>query len=170
MQRLVECIYITSAGLAGLFLVGVLGMVMAGILGRIFGFYLPGSDAYAGYCMAASGFLALAPTLRHGGHIRVEIVLQCLPERHRRTWERGCALVAFGMAVFLAFFSVRLAYQSYLFHDVSQGADATPLWIPQIGMALGSITLAVAFLDLFIAPFVKRSETVEALDGSVIVD
>jgi hypothetical protein len=36
---------------------------------------------------------------------------------------------------------------SHLTHDTSQGADATPLWVPQIGMALGCIGLAVAFAD-----------------------
>ena len=36
---------------------------------------------------------------------------------------------------------------SHEFNDISQGVDATPLWIPQIGMAVGAVVLAVAFLD-----------------------
>jgi hypothetical protein len=47
----------------------------------------------------------------------------------------------------LAFYSVRLVWQSYDFHDVSQGNDATPMWIPQVGMALGCIVLLVAMAD-----------------------
>ena len=27
------------------------------------------------------------------------------------------------------------------------GVDATPLWIPQLGMAAGAVVLAIAFLD-----------------------
>jgi len=42
---------------------------------------------------------------------------------------------------------VRLAWQSWKLNDVSQGTDATPLWIPQIGMALGAVVLLVAMLD-----------------------
>jgi hypothetical protein len=37
----------------------------------------------------------------------------------------------------LAYYSCHLVWVSHLTHDMSQGADATPLWIPQIGMALG---------------------------------
>jgi TRAP-type C4-dicarboxylate transport system permease small subunit len=47
----------------------------------------------------------------------------------------------------LALYSARLVWQSWAFHDISQGNDATPLWIPQIGMALGAVILLVAMLD-----------------------
>jgi len=47
----------------------------------------------------------------------------------------------------LAFFSVRLAWQSHLFNAISTSNDATPLWIPQIGMAVGALILLVAFID-----------------------
>jgi hypothetical protein len=37
---------------------------------------VPGADSYAGYRMAASGFLALAHTFKGGEHIRVTLVLE----------------------------------------------------------------------------------------------
>jgi TRAP-type C4-dicarboxylate transport system permease small subunit len=40
-----------------------------------------------------------------------------------------------------------LSWQSYTFHDISTSNDATPLWIPQIPMALGTVVLAIAFID-----------------------
>ena len=43
--------------------------------------------------------------------------------------------------------SGRLAWQSYQFHDISTSNDATPLWIPQLSMALGTTVLAIAFID-----------------------
>ncbi len=36
--------------------------------------------------------------------------------------------------------------QSREFMDISTGLDATPLWIPQLGMALGTTLLLVGFL------------------------
>ena len=51
------------------------------------------------------------------------------------------------LALLAAFYSVRLAWQSYSFHDISTANDATPLWIPQLSMALGTAVLAIAFLD-----------------------
>ena len=47
----------------------------------------------------------------------------------------------------LAYYSIRLAWQSHLFHDVSTSNDATPLWIPQLGMAIGTLILLIAFID-----------------------
>ena len=57
--------------------------------------------------------------------------------------------LAFGSAIActLAFYSLRLVINSHEFNDISQGVDATPLWIPQIGMAVGTVMLAIAFLD-----------------------
>jgi len=54
---------------------------------------------------------------------------------------------ASALAGLFAFYSVRLAWQSHKFHDISTGNDAAPLWIPQIGMALGTLILMVALLD-----------------------
>jgi hypothetical protein len=53
--------------------------------------------------------------------------------------------------VLLAWFASRLAWQSFQFNDISQGTDATPLWIPQLGMALGSIVFAIAIADELVA-------------------
>mgnify|MGYP003898393719 CR=1 FL=1 len=68
-------------------LVGVLVMVLLSILGRQLHFHVPGTDAYAGYMMAASGFLALAHTLKRGEHIRVTLLLASLHGAARRALE-----------------------------------------------------------------------------------
>ena len=44
-------------------------------------------------------------------------------------------------------YSARLAWQSWQFNDISTGNDATPLWIPQIAFAVGTLVLAIAFVD-----------------------
>ena len=46
-----------------------------------------------------------------------------------------------------AVYSCKLAWQSYTFHDISTANDATPLWLPQISMALGAVVLAIAMVD-----------------------
>jgi TRAP-type C4-dicarboxylate transport system permease small subunit len=121
--------------------------VLIGIGERYVGFHLPGTDAYAGYCMAAAGFLALAHTLKHGEHIRVTLLLEHAGVRTRRALELWSLAAATALAGLLAYYSVRLAYQSWDFHDISTGTDATPLWIPQITMALGALVLLIAFID-----------------------
>lgn len=147
MRAFLNRIYDSAAAFAALFMCLMLVMVLLSIVGREFNFHLRGTDAYAGYCMAASGFLALAHTLKKGEHIRVTVLIS----RFRGGWLKGLELWALGMATLLAcllaYYSVRLSWQSYVFHDISTSNDATPLWIPQISMALGTLVLAIAFLD-----------------------
>ena len=47
----------------------------------------------------------------------------------------------------VAVYSCKLSWQSHAFNDVSTGNDATPLWIPQLTMAVGTVILAIAFVD-----------------------
>ena len=150
MRTALDRLYHAAGVLAAFFMVGTLLMVIAGIAGRLLNFNLPGTDAYAGYCMAAAGFLALAHTLKRGEHIRVTLILEHTGPRTQlvlELWALGVATLLSGL---FAYYSVRLSWQSWDFHDISMGNDATPLWIPQLTMAGGTLVLCVAFLDEFI--------------------
>jgi len=150
VRTALDRLYDAAGVLAALFMVGTLAMVLTGIAGRLFNFNVPGTDAYAGYCMAAAGFLALAHTLKRGEHIRVTLILEHLapgPQRALELWALGVAAL---LAALFAFYSVRLSWQSWDFHDISTGNDATPLWIPQLTMALGTVVLCIAFVDEFV--------------------
>ncbi len=76
MRRALDSLYNAAAYLAALFMIGTLVMVLLGIFGRLLDFQVRGTDAYAGYFMAGSGFLALAHTLARGEHIRVTLILE----------------------------------------------------------------------------------------------
>jgi TRAP-type C4-dicarboxylate transport system permease small subunit len=147
MRRLLDFLYDGSAWLAALAMLGVLVVVMMSIVGRQVGFYVAGTDAYAGYSMAAAGFLALAHTLKRNEHIRVTLVLGRLKGGARHAlemWALSCGVLLAGL---FAFYSCRLAFMSRSFNDISTGSDATPLWIPQTAMALGTVILLIALLD-----------------------
>ena len=150
MRIALDRLYLAAGVLAAFFLVGTLLMVIAGIAGRLFNFNVPGTDTYAGYCMAAAGFLALAHTLKRGEHIRVTLILEHLgpgPQRALELWALGVATL---LSALFAYYSVRLSWQSWDFHDISTGNDATPLWLPQLTMALGTVVLCIAFVDEFV--------------------
>ena len=147
MRVFLDRLYLGAAGLAALCLVGLLLMVLLSIFGRQLNFHVPGTDAYAGYLMAASGFLALAHTLKRGEHIRVTLVLNALSGRWKSGLERWSLVAATVLSALLAYYSCRLVWQSRQFHDISTASDATPLWIPQLAMALGSVILLAAFID-----------------------
>ncbi|MSP88318.1 MAG: TRAP transporter small permease [Alphaproteobacteria bacterium] len=136
--------------LGGAFMVMLLGFVVLGIVMRFIpALYLRGTDSYAGYCMAASAFLALAYTFGHGEHIRVTLLIQRFTGGARRALEIWCLILAVLLSGFFAFYSCKMAWWSWKFHDISQAHDATPLWIPQLGMAVGTAVLFVAVVEEF---------------------
>ena len=147
MRRLLDFLYDASAWLAALAMIGVLVMVLVSIVSRQVGFHVPGTDAYAGYAMAAAGFLALAHTLKRNEHIRVTLLLGRLQGGGRRALEIWALTAAVLLGGLFAWFSVRLAWNSHAFNDISTGNDATPLWIPQIAMAVGTVVLFIALVD-----------------------
>jgi len=149
VRRALDVLYDAAAYLAALLLIGTLAMILLGIFGRILDFQMRGSDAYAGYLMAGSGFLALAHTLKRGEHIRVTVVSRLLKGHAHQVLELVALAVGVFLAVVLAWFSVRLIWLSYTLHDISTGNDATPLWMPEIGMALGTVIFAIAVIDEF---------------------
>jgi TRAP-type C4-dicarboxylate transport system permease small subunit len=147
MRRFLDLLYDGAAWLAALAMIGVLVMVLLSIVSRQLGFHVPGTDAYAGYSMAAAGFLALAHTLKHNEHIRVTLVLGRLQGKARHLLEMWALTAAVLLAALFAFYSSRLAWQSHVLNDISTGNDATRLWIPQLAMAVGTVVLLVAFID-----------------------
>ena len=156
MRRVLDALYDAAAWLAALMMVGVLVMVLLSIAGRQLHFHLPGTDAYAGYLMAGSGFLALAHTLKRGEHIRVNLLLERFGPRVTHALEVWSHAAGTFFCAVLAIFCLRLVWQSHAFNDVSQGNDATPLWIPQVAMAAGAIVLFVAMADDFVLHLRRR--------------
>ncbi len=147
LRRGLDALYDVAAALAGCFMVLLLAMVLLSVVSRQLHFNLPGVDAYAGYMMAAAGFLALAHTLKRGEHIRVTLLIGSLKGAWKRGFEIWSLLAASALALLAAYYSSKLAWQSYTFHDISTGNDATPLWLPQLTMAVGTAVLAIAFVD-----------------------
>lgn len=126
--------------------------IVLGVVAREFGLeFVAGLDAYAGYAIAAALFLALPMTFQRGEHIRVTLFLDKLPPRWRTVLEYWSLLAGLALASYFAYFACRLVWMSYTTHDVSPAADATPLWIPQIAMALGSIGFALSFAEALLA-------------------
>ena len=147
VRRLLNGLFDAAAALAALCMVGLLAMVMLGVAGRLLHFNLPGTDAYAGYLMAGAGFLALAHTFKRGEHIRVTLLLSALSGRAMRALELWALGASAALAGLLAVYSLRLAWQSHAFNDISTSNDATPLWLPQLAMAAGTLILLIALLD-----------------------
>jgi TRAP-type C4-dicarboxylate transport system permease small subunit len=162
VRKTLDRLYDGAAALAALFMVGLLAMVLVSVVSRQLHFHVAGTDAYAGYLMAGAGFLALAHTLKRGEHIRVTLLLSALSGGTRRALELWALAAATLLSALSAGYACKLAWQSYTFHDVSTGNDATPLWIPQLAMAVGTLILAIAFVDEFVLELRGRRRAVQS--------
>ena len=100
--------------------------------------------------MAAASFLALAGTLRDGGHIRVTLLTGILPRGVQFILELWCVLLALSLTTYVCWYMFGLVYDSWSYGDLSSGIVAVPIWIPQISLAIGLAVLAIALLDEFI--------------------
>jgi len=151
MDRLALNFYRALLALSCIAMLAAFGAVALGIVARLAGWDLPGLDGYAGYAIAAALFLALPGTLFRGEHIRVTLVLERVPARLRAVLEWWCLGAGTALAFYLAWFALRLVWVSHQTHDVASTSDATPLWLPQLAMALGCAGFAVGFLHALVA-------------------
>ena len=127
MRAFLDSLYRLSGALAAVGMVATLVLVATGIVTRPLGIYLPGTDDYAGYAMAACGFFALAYTFKHGEHIRVSLVLERVGPRLRGEREWFPLPPSSAVAATLGIYEGRLMVQSHEFEEISQGVDATQL-------------------------------------------
>lgn len=145
-----DALYRLGGLLAAVSLFGVFVIIVAQMVARWSGISLRGSTDYAGYLMAASSFLAFATALDRGYHIRVTMLHANLGRRLGRWLEVWAFGLGTTIAIYVAWYACKAVVWSRKLGDLSQGLDATPLWIPQTTMATGAILLALAFLDHFL--------------------
>jgi TRAP-type C4-dicarboxylate transport system permease small subunit len=167
MRTWLDPLYKVLGALGALFILVTLLIEVANIVGRTVGLSMAGVDAYAGYTLAAGSFLAMAAALRHGDHIRVTLIIQRLVGRQRWWAEVFCLAVATLLSGYFAWFAGRLVWGSYVFNDVSQNVDATPLWLPQLSMAIGLGALFLAFLEELIQTLRTRQVVTPSRSGHI---
>lgn len=161
IRRLLDGLYTGAGMLAAICLLMILVIIVAQMIARWMGTPFPGSAEYAGYFMAASSFLAFAYALNKGAHIRVSLFLNALG-RHRHWGEVWCMAIATAATCYLAWYAIRGVSLSIKFNDISQGQDATPLWIPQSVVAFGAVLLAICFIDNLITLLISRRDNIRA--------
>ncbi len=155
MRRILDGLYHGAGWLAALSILGICVVVTAqvalNIASRLGGtdlnWTIPSYADFAGFALAASTFLAAASTLRHGVHIRVNLVVRKLPPRLMWMSEILVLVIGAGMVGIATWWTANLVGESWHYGDRSTGIIAIPLWIPQIPMVAGLGLLCVAMID-----------------------
>ena len=165
MRGALERLYEVCGYLAALSIVCIALAILAEVVGRMAGILIPAATEFAGYCLASAVFLGLAHTLTRGQHIRVSMLLQRVPGPVRRWLEIWCLGMGTVLSLYFAWHFCAFAYETFVFGDLGQGLIKTPLWIPQSGLALGLVVLAIAFVDEFVAILAGRTPRHVAMEA-----
>lgn len=169
MRRILDGLYSLSALLAGVLVIGICAIVSAqvalNVLSKIMpavSWTIPSYADIAGFMLAGASFLALAPTLRSGGHIRVTLIVRRLPPKLQVAAELVALAIGVGLTGYALRYSIRLVHDSLRFHDMSNGIIAIPLWIPQLGVVIGLAVLLIALVDLLVESCLTRRKVLTA--------
>lgn len=171
MRRILDTVYLASGWVAAGFIAAIGALVVIQVClnlidrvstlftGTAIGLTIPSYADFTGFFLAAASFLALAHTLRQGSHIRVTLFLSRLPEMAAHAAEFWCVMAAGFISIYFTWYTAVLVRESYLYHDLSPGMIAIPLWIPQSAMLAGLLILSIALIDECIGLVQKRRPT-----------
>jgi TRAP-type C4-dicarboxylate transport system permease small subunit len=164
LRRYLDRLYWAGGALAAVSLACIAAVMLLQAAMREAGLLFRGADDIVGWLCAASAFLALGTTFRHGELVRVGLVLDRLPPGARRLAETMALGTALAFVACLLWASARFVYQSWQFDEVAQGLVRIPIWIPQTSFVIGAAIFFVAVLDDFIVlarggtPAYRRAE------------
>lgn len=164
MSRFLQKIYDLCGMIAGGLILCICLLISAQICLNAFGRIAPGVlpstiPSYAdfsGFMLAGSTFLALAHTLRAGGHIRVNLIVSRLPQRAQFCAEIFVLVIATGFVGYATYFMGALVVESIHYGDVSNGIVPVPLWLPQSVAAFGIALLLVAIVHTLFEAIAAR--------------
>lgn len=149
LGRLAGALSDLGGGLAGLATLVLTAIVAGGVVARrVLNAPFLFVEELSGYLVLAIVFLGLAHTLRTGGHIRVEFLLERLGSGARRALLRGSAVLGVAWALLVLAGTARLVHE-YVTQGVRSFAYLqTPLWIPGALMIVGAALLVLQCLAL----------------------
>jgi len=147
LRRLLDGLYAASGAAAAVCLGSIAAVMLAQAGMRAAGLLFRGADDIVAWLCAASAFLALGYTFRHGDLVRVSLILDRLPPRSRHRAEIACLGSALVVVGYIAWATASFVYESWRLGELAQGLIRIPIWIPQTSLVLGAFILAVAVLD-----------------------
>jgi TRAP-type C4-dicarboxylate transport system permease small subunit len=150
MRKWLDRTYDAAGYAAAFFVFGIFAVMIAQTVMREAGLRTSGADDLTKWFSAAAAFLAMAHTFRRGDFVRVTLLIEQVGPEMRRVMET-CALAAASVFCgYLAFWATRSTYESWVYHEMSDGVIAVPMWVPQLSFAVGAILLAIAVVDQLI--------------------
>ena len=144
--------FVRSAVTAGGLLGGVCLLIVTFItFYEVFARYVIGKPTtwamdYSIYLIIWATFVGSAYTLREGGHVCVEILVEKLPERVRANLKSGIYLLVCLFCCILAWRGLVSCLEAHRFGQVTLSYLRTPLYVPMSAIPLGGALLVLEIL------------------------
>ena len=136
-----------AAILAGLALFMMMIVGAADIIGtKIFDQPVPGTYEITETFMVASAFLAMALAQAERSHIRVELLVNRLPQRLRAVVDAFGQVCTAAVFIGIGWFGWSSALHSMQVGEFSSGSLPMPLWPARLALALGATLMVVQSL------------------------
>lgn len=113
------------------------------------------TDEYSAYMFAGFVMFGLAYTLKHNGHIRINVLTSRFSPSIQRIFRIYALIAVLIFTVYIFYYSVCMVYQAYVYQMRSDTVAQTLLWIPQLVMPIGFFVLALQILSEIIKEFSK---------------
>ena len=159
-----------AAAAASLFLIMVL--IFADAMGRYL-FNSPLSfvfDLVVLYLMSSALLLILSYTLRHGGHISIDLFANMMPRRVYLVLIGVSLLVAAVVTGIIGWETTHLAHESWAMGEVMTGIHTWQLWISKALVAVGFIGLTLRLVHIGLANLIAGLTGNDALAIAIMHD
>jgi len=154
--KLIDKFSSAAANIANICLLSALLLVTIAVVMRyVFNAPFHFTEEISGYLVIAIVFLGLADTYRARRHIRVDLVLIRLPQKVRSVLETSGHLFSLVFVLLFIWYTYQTALTSYQVGRVSFGIWQVPLYVPQLLIPIGLLTLAIQI----IAHIIKKFQT-----------
>jgi TRAP-type C4-dicarboxylate transport system permease small subunit len=154
MHRLaarIEWLSDAAGAVAGAATLGLTVMVASGVVARrLFNAPFLFVEELSGYVVLAIVFLGLAHTMRVGGHVRVEILIDSVGGALRPLLQGASLLLAALWALCFLLAALYQVSEYYTQRILSFHYLQTPLWIPGSFMVVGGVLLTLQCLALLL--------------------
>jgi TRAP-type C4-dicarboxylate transport system permease small subunit len=163
LLRAIDAVNAAGAAVAAVACFALAVMLIVEVIATsFFAWSQPWAVEYAAYLLCATLFAGTGWTLRQGGHIRVTLLTQALPEGARRIADLVGTVFALGVASFMTWACAENAIRSFERGSVSYYPSRTPLVFPQSVLALGLLLLTLALLARAVRLALDEAPEVEA--------
>jgi TRAP-type C4-dicarboxylate transport system permease small subunit len=147
LRRSLDFIYRLTGALSAICVFLIFALMIVASVARHFDILIIGANDIVAWLCAAAAFFAMAHSFKHGDFVRVTLLLDGTSPRVRRVFETASLLIAAVVVSYLTWWATVYTYESYVFHDMSIGMVAIPIWIPQLSFVIGAWLLLIAVID-----------------------